>query len=103
MSHPSKPATIYIGGPRGSKTARAIAAKVEWKAAGRDFVDATMFGDTHKTYFAGLRDISGTFVGAYDRDARLRESLASKYPPEVAAAIMVGIAQIRGEIPLDDD
>lgn len=106
MSHPSdEPATIYIGGSRDGKTARAIAVKTEWKAAGRDYVDATMFRDVNKTYFAGLKDAGGTFSGLLsldDPDAELRDRLASKYAPEVAAAIMVGIAQLRGEIPLDD-
>lgn len=34
----------------------------------RDKVDVTSFGDTNKTYLAGLKDVSGTFEGFFDTD-----------------------------------
>lgn len=32
----------------------------------RDKVDVTSFGDTNKTYLAGLKDVSGSFEGFFD-------------------------------------
>jgi hypothetical protein len=32
----------------------------------RDKVETTSFGDTNKTYLAGLQDVSGTFEGFFD-------------------------------------
>lgn len=32
----------------------------------RDKVDTTSFGETNKTYLAGLKDVSGTFEGFFD-------------------------------------
>lgn len=41
--------------------------KTEWTLnLNRDYVDATVFGDTNKTYLVGLRDIQGTFAGLLD-------------------------------------
>lgn len=34
----------------------------------RDTVDVTSFGDTNKTYLAGLKDVSGTFEGFFDTE-----------------------------------
>lgn len=34
----------------------------------RDKVDVTSFGDTNKTYLAGLKDVSGSFEGFFDTD-----------------------------------
>lgn len=60
-----KNGAIYIGGPKGSGTK--VATKSEWTLSlGRDYVDATTFGDTNKTYLTGLRDIQGTYAGLLD-------------------------------------
>ena len=60
-----KNGAIYLGGPKGSGTK--VAVKNEWTLSlNRDYVDATVFGDTNKTYLVGLKDISGTFAGLLD-------------------------------------
>lgn len=60
-----KNGAIYIGGPKGSGTK--VAAKSEWTLnLNRDYVDATVFGDTNKTYLVGLKDIQGSFNGLLD-------------------------------------
>lgn len=60
-----KNGAIYIGGPKGSGTK--VATKNEWTLSlNRDYVDATVFGETNKTYLVGLKDISGTFAGLLD-------------------------------------
>ncbi|HEX5016520.1 MAG TPA: hypothetical protein VFX15_02915 [Actinomycetes bacterium] len=60
-----KNGAIYIGGPKG--TGIKVATKSEWTLSlGRDYVDATTFGDTNRTYLVGLRDVSGTFSGLMD-------------------------------------
>lgn len=60
-----KNGAIYIGGPKGSGVK--VANKAEWTLSlGRDYVDATTFGNTNKTYLVGLRDVSGTFSGLMD-------------------------------------
>lgn len=57
---------IYIGGAVGAGGIR-VATKTEWTLnRDRDFVDATTFGDTNKTYLAGLPNIQGTFAGLLD-------------------------------------
>jgi len=44
-----------------------VAVKTEWTLnLNRDYVDATVFGDTNKTYLVGLKDISGTYAGLLD-------------------------------------
>ena len=44
-----------------------VAIKNEWTLnLNRDFVDATVFGDSNKTYLVGLHDISGTYRGLLD-------------------------------------
>jgi len=44
-----------------------VKTKSEWTLnLNRDYVDATVFGDTNKTYLAGLKDISGTYAGLLD-------------------------------------
>lgn len=49
-----------------------IAAKAEWTLSlNRDYVDATVFGDTTKTYLVGLPDIQGTYSGMLDVDGDL--------------------------------
>lgn len=57
---------IYIGGAVGSGGIR-VATKTEWTFnRDRDYVDATVFGDTNKTYLAGLPNVQGTFAGLLD-------------------------------------
>ena len=60
-----KNGAIYLNGPKGTGTK--VATKTEWTLAlNRDYVDATVFGDTNKTYLVGLKDISGTYAGILD-------------------------------------
>jgi hypothetical protein len=60
-----KNGAIYIGGPKG--TGIKVSNKNEWTLSlGRDYVDATTFGNTNRTYLVGLRDVSGTFSGLMD-------------------------------------
>lgn len=60
-----KNGAIYLGGPKGSGTK--VSVKNEWTLSlNRDYVDATVFGDTNKTYLVGLKDVSGTFAGLLD-------------------------------------
>ena len=60
-----KNGAIYLDGPKGSGTK--VANETEWTLnLNRDYVDATVFGDTNKTYLVGLKDISGTYAGLMD-------------------------------------
>jgi len=60
-----KNGAIYMHGPKGVGVK--VTTKTEWTLnLNRDFVDATVFGDTNKTYLVGLRDVSGTFAGLLD-------------------------------------
>lgn len=60
-----KNGAIYIGATK-------VAVKSEWSLAlNRDYVDATVFGDTNKTYLTGLKDISGTYAGLLDTSGDL--------------------------------
>lgn len=60
-----KNGAIYLNGPKGSGTK--VAAKSQWDLnLARDYVEVTTFGDTNKTYKAGLKDISGSFNGLLD-------------------------------------
>ena len=60
-----KNGAIYVDGPKGSGTK--VSNKTEWTLnLNRDYVDATVFGDTNKTYLVGLKDISGTYAGLMD-------------------------------------
>lgn len=60
-----KNAAIYLGGPIG--TGVKVTNKTEWTLnLGRDYVDATTFGNTNKVYLVGLRDIQGQFSGLLD-------------------------------------
>lgn len=61
-----KNGAIYIGGPKGGGGQK-VAAKSQWDLnLSRDYVEVTTFGDTNKTYKAGLKDISGSFNGLLD-------------------------------------
>lgn len=65
-----KNGAIYIDGPKGSGTK--VSNKTEWTLnLNRDYVDATVFGDTNKTYLVGLKDISGTYAGLMDTSGDL--------------------------------
>ena len=60
-----KNGAIYINGVKGVGVK--VSAKTEWTLnLNRDYVDATVFGDTNKTYLVGLKDISGTYAGFLD-------------------------------------
>ena len=62
-----KNGAIYLNAPKGGSGAQKVAAKAEWVLnLGRDYVDATTFGDTNKTYLTGLKDIQGTYAGLLD-------------------------------------
>lgn len=61
-----KNAAIYLGGAKGSGGAK-VASKTDWTLRrNRDYVDATTFGDTNRTYLAGLPNVEGTFAGLMD-------------------------------------
>lgn len=60
-----KNGAIYLDGLKGFGTK--VATKSEWTLnLNRDYVDATVFGETNKTYLVGLKDISGTYAGLLD-------------------------------------
>ena len=62
-----KNGAIYFDGPKGGGGAKKVATKTEWTLnLNRDYVDATVFGDTNKTYLTGLKDVQGTFNGLLD-------------------------------------
>lgn len=62
-----KNGAIYLNNKKGSAGAAKAAAKAEWTLSlNRDYVDATVFGDTNKTYLVGLKDIQGTYSGMLD-------------------------------------
>jgi hypothetical protein len=59
-------AAVYLGGAKDSGGVK-IATKTDWTLQrNRDYVDATTFGDTNKTYLAGLPNVQGTFAGLLD-------------------------------------
>ena len=61
-----KNGAIYLGGPKGSGGIK-VAAKTEWSLQrNRDYVEATVFGETNKTYLAGLPNVQGSFGGLLD-------------------------------------
>ena len=65
-----KNGAIYLNGAKGTGTK--VATKTEWTLAlNRDYVDATVFGDTNKTYLVGLKDITGTYAGILDTSGDL--------------------------------
>lgn len=62
-----KNGAIYLHAPKGGGSSVKVATKSEWTLnLGRDYVDATTFGDTNKTYLTGLKDIQGTYSGLLD-------------------------------------
>lgn len=61
-----KNGAIYLGAAKGSGGIK-VATKTEWSLQrNRDYVDATTFGDTNRTYLAGLPNVQGTFAGMLD-------------------------------------
>lgn len=63
-----KSGAIYLGGPVSGGGTK-VSAKTEWSIdLSRDYVDATVFGETNKTYLAGLRNFSGNYSGLLDTD-----------------------------------
>lgn len=55
-----------------------VAGKSEWTLnLSRDYVDATVFGDTNKTYLTGLKDIQGTYSGLLDHSGDLLVNASS--------------------------
>jgi len=61
-----KNGAIYLGGPKGSGGTKVVN-KTDWSVQlNRDYVDATVFGDTNKTYLAGLRNFQGNYSGLLD-------------------------------------
>lgn len=71
-----KNGAIYLGGAVGTGTK--VAAKAEWSLQrNRDYVDATTFGDTNKTYLAGLPNVQGTYSGILDTSGDLLFSAAT--------------------------
>lgn len=62
-----KNGAIYLTAAKGGSGSVKVAAKSEWTLnLGRDYVDATTFGDTNKTYLTGLKDVQGTYAGLLD-------------------------------------
>lgn len=67
-----KNGAIYLVAAKGGVGAVKVATKTEWTLAlNRDYVDATVFGDTNKTYLVGLKDITGTYAGLLDTSGDL--------------------------------
>jgi hypothetical protein len=65
-----KNGAIYFNGGKGA--GNKVANKVEWTLnLNRDYVDATVFGDTNKTYLVGLKDVQGSFNGLLDTSGDL--------------------------------
>jgi hypothetical protein len=63
----AKNAAIYLNAAKDQSGALKVAAKASFTLnLGRDYVDATTFGDSNKTYLTGLRDISGQWEGFVD-------------------------------------
>lgn len=62
-----------VGGPKIK-----VASRSEWTLnLSRDYVDATVFGDTNKTYLVGLKDIQGTYSGILDTSGDLMVTATS--------------------------
>lgn len=73
-----KNGAIYLDAPKGGGGAKKVAAKTEWTLnLSRDYVDATVFGDTNKTYLVGLKDIQGTYSGLLDTSGDLLVNASS--------------------------
>lgn len=78
-----KGGAIYIGGAKGSGGIR-VASKMEWTLnRSRDYVEKTSFGDSNKTYLAGLPDVSGSFNGFLDTSGDLLLSAATSEAQDI--------------------
>lgn len=62
----AKNAAIYLNAPKENGGTKVAAKSSLTLNLGRDYVEATTFGDTNKTYLTGLRDISGQWEGFMD-------------------------------------
>ena len=72
-----KNGAIFLGGASGSGGVK-VASKTEWSLQrNRDYVDSTTFGNTNKTYLAGLPNIQGTYAGILDLSGDLLLSAAT--------------------------
>ena len=72
-----KNGAIFLGGASGSGGVK-VASKTEWSLQrNRDYVDSTTFGNTNKTYLAGLPNIQGTYAGILDVSGDLLLSAAT--------------------------
>ena len=72
-----KNGAIYLEGPKGVGTK--VAVKTDYTLnLNRDYVDVTTFGDTNKTYLAGLKDVSGTYSGLFDTSGDLLANAADE-------------------------
>ena len=73
-----KNGAIYLINPKGGPGSVKVAAKSGYTLnLGRDYVDATTFGDTNKTYLTGLKDVSGTWEGLMDVSGDLLVNLTN--------------------------
>jgi hypothetical protein len=92
-----KNGAIYLNGPKGGGGTK-VANKTAWTLnLGRDYVDATVFGDVNKTYLVGLRDIAGTFEGLLDTSGDLLLTASQEdvkqlylYADDGASPVLVG-------------
>lgn len=72
-----KNGAIYLGGAKGSGGIK-VATKSSWTLQrNRDYVDATVFGESNKTYLAGLPNVQGSFAGILDVSGDLLLSAAT--------------------------
>ena len=72
-----KDGAIYINGPVSGGGTK-VANKTEWSLQrNRDYVDATTFGNTNKTYLAGLPNLQGNYNGLLDVSGDLLFTAAS--------------------------
>ena len=62
----AKNAAIYLDGPKGGGGTKVATKSSITLNLGRDYVEATTFGDTNKTYLTGLRDLQGQWEGLMD-------------------------------------
>lgn len=91
-----KNGAIYLGGAKDAGGIK-VASKTDWTLQrNRDYVDATTFGDTNKTYLAGLPNVQGTFAGMLDLSGDLLLNAATSdatqiylYADDSASSVLV--------------
>jgi len=72
-----KDGAIYLGGPVSGGGTK-VSNRTEWSLQrNRDYVDATTFGNTNKTYLAGLPNLQGNYNGLLDVSGDLLFSAAA--------------------------